>query len=295
MLLSVLIPVYRQHPEALLKALAEQIVETGIAAEILVLDDSADTTAFGWHDLYAAHSGIRIMCFEENLGRSAARNRLMQGAQGDFLLFLDGDMELPDAFLEKLLPFLKKEQLVCGGIVSLADGNNGLRARYSRKVEEKSAATRNKHPYRSFTAANFVMPVGLKNKLQFPEPHKGYGHEDTHFGLQLMAGKWPVLHIDCPALHTGLDTDQVFVAKSREAVKNLAQLYRLDPLFQKYASEIRLIRTWQVAQATGLLFFLTPFLSWMEGYLKSGKGSLNLFSLYKLALFEFYFRRKTSL
>jgi hypothetical protein len=112
---------------------------------------------------------------------------------------------------------------------------------------------------------------------------------------QLLEAKRKVLHIDCAALHTGFDADEVFVAKSREAVKNLVRLYHHDALFQKYEGEIRLIRSWQLAQSTGIVFFLTLFLAWMEGYLKAGKGSLKLFSLYKLTLFEFYFRRKTSL
>ncbi|MDP2189216.1 MAG: glycosyltransferase family 2 protein [Sphingobacteriaceae bacterium] len=295
MLLSVLIPVYRQHPEALLQALLTQIAHTALAAEVLVLDDSADAAAFTWHETYATHPEVRIFSFPENLGRSAARNRLLDEAQGDFLLFLDGDMQLPADFLDKLLPHLKDNQLVCGGIASKADANNGLRARYSRNVEEKSASLRNQHPYRSFTAANFAMPAAWKTEHRFPEPHEGYGHEDTHFGLQLQASGRKIQHIDCPALHTGFDSDAVFVDKSREAVKNLVRLYHRDPLFRQYSDEIRLIRSWRVAQATGLLFFLTPFLAWMEGYLKAGKGSLKLFSLYKLALFEFYFRRKTSL
>ena len=295
MLLSVLIPVYRQHPEALLKSIQAQIAGGSLAAEVLVLDDSADASAFGWHNSYADQPGLRILSFPENLGRSAARNRLMDEAKGDYLLFLDGDMQLPVDFLEKILPHLKPDQLVCGGIASNASDNNGLRARYSRKAEEKSAETRQQHPYRSFTAANFAMPAAWKTTHRFPEPHAGYGHEDTHFGLQLKSATRKIVHIDCPALHTGFDTDEVFVDKSREAVKNLVRLYHQDPLFQKYGDEIRLIRSWRMAQATGLLFFLTPFLAWMEGYLKAGKGSLKLFSVYKLALFEFYFRRKTSL
>lgn len=295
MLLSVLIPVYRQHPQALLAALQTQIAETGVAVEVLVLDDSAEAAAFGWHADYASSQLIRILSFTENLGRSAARNRLMDEAKGDFLLFLDGDMQFPEAFLSTMLPLLKADVLLCGGIASIADGNSSLRARYSRKVEEKSAILRNQHPYRSFSAANFCMPASWKTQHRFPVPHTGYGHEDTHFGLQLLEAKRKVLHIDCAALHTGFDADEVFVAKSREAVKNLVRLYHHDPLFQKYESEIRLIRSWQLAQSTGIVFFLTLFLAWMEGYLKAGKGSLKLFSLYKLTLFEFYFRRKTSL
>lgn len=295
MLLSVLIPVYQQQPHALLEALKAQITETGVAAEVLVLDDSAEAAAFSWHADYTGRHDLRILSFSENLGRSAARNRLMDEAKGDYLHFLDGDMQLPEAFLATLLPLLHEDVLLCGGIASVADGNSSLRARYSRKVEEKSAITRNQHPYRSFTAANFCMPAMWKTQHRFPEPHAGYGHEDTHFGLQLLEAKRKVVHIDCAALHTGFDADEVFVAKSREAVKNLVRLYYQDALFQRHAGEIRLIRSWQLAQTTGLVFFLTLFLAWMEGYLKAGKGSLKLFSVYKLALFEFYFRRKTSL
>ncbi|MFN3529114.1 MAG: glycosyltransferase family 2 protein [Bacteroidia bacterium] len=290
MLLSVLIPVYKKHPEALIGELLQQASSEGIELEIIIHDDSADEAASQWHEAYCQVPQLRIEKASENRGRSKSRNLLMDLARGKFLLFLDGDMEIGPNFLKTYQQQLHPERLLCGGIsTSHADG--GLRARYSARVEEKSASLRNKHPYRSFTAANFVIPQKFKTSVRFPEQHQGYGHEDTHFGLQLLDLKINIQHLDNPALHQGLDADPVFIAKSREAVHNLVKMYRNEPLFDKYSSEVKLIRAWLLLRPLGVLFFIYPFVKLFESRLQRPEASLRWLSLYKLALFERYFRQ----
>ncbi|OGX90647.1 hypothetical protein BEN49_06230 [Hymenobacter coccineus] len=64
--------------------------------------------------------------------------------------------------------------------------------------------------------------------LRFPldESLRGYGHEDTQLGWQLAAAAVPVHHLDNPVRHAGLETAAVFLEKSEQAVRNLAQLLR---------------------------------------------------------------------
>ncbi|RZK47173.1 MAG: hypothetical protein EOO59_18185 [Hymenobacter sp.] len=58
----------------------------------------------------------------------------------------------------------------------------------------------------------------------------GYGHEDTRLGLELARAGIGVRHLDNPVLHEGLEPATVFLTKSRQAVRNLAQVLRADGL-----------------------------------------------------------------
>jgi glycosyltransferase involved in cell wall biosynthesis len=289
MQLSVLIPVFKNFPAALLQALETEIKSHALAAEIVVYDDSADDRCFYWHQQFTEHPFIRIYKAPENLGRSATRNRLMELGRGAWFVFLDGDMLISPGFLVNYMQDAASGTVFCGGIKSSPD-STGLRACYSKVTEEKPAEQRNRRPHRSFSAANFLMPAALKANFQFPSVHTGYGHEDTHFGLQLLAAGVKVRHLNNAALHQGLDPDDVFVEKSKEAVKNLVKMYRSDALLARHANQIRLIRSWHMARNLGVMFLIFPFSAYFENRLKSGKCALRMFALLKLCWFERFYR-----
>jgi len=68
--------------------------------------------------------------------------------------------------------------------------------------------------------------------VQFNENLKGYGHEDTLFCVELKQNKIPILHIDNPIVHEGVEQNNTFVIKQLNAVSNLCYLinkgYKLD-------------------------------------------------------------------
>lgn len=289
MLLSVLIPVYHYEPAALLRQLAGEISSLSAAAvEVLVYDDSAESGAFNWHEsALQSYTWLHVFKDAVNLGRSGARNFLLEKAKGEFVWFLDGDVTLSPGTLPLYLNALKQESAVyCSGISVPENAPNNFRNRYSRHAEVKTADQRNRAPYRSFTAANFAMPRLFADKVKFPHNHRGYGHEDTHFGLQLLNLRLPVRHLDAPVWHAATDSDVLFVQKCKEATENLARLFVHDPLFERYRREIRLLWIWEISRNLGLVFFITPFLTLLEARLKSGESSLWLLNVYKLGCFE---------
>lgn len=97
---SVIIPAYNASKtlEACLTALQQQTV----AAEIIVVDDgSADHTS-----ALAQSYGVTVITFQQNQGRSAARNIGAKAATGDVLLFTDADCEpIPNWIAEMVKPF----------------------------------------------------------------------------------------------------------------------------------------------------------------------------------------------
>jgi len=87
-------------------AIASALAQTLPAAEIILVDDgSSDNTA-----QIAAEFGERVRyIYQSNRGLSAARNRGIQSASGEYVGFLDADDLWSPDFLKSLVPLLDRE------------------------------------------------------------------------------------------------------------------------------------------------------------------------------------------
>jgi GT2 family glycosyltransferase len=111
-LVSIIIPV-RNHLKLTLECIASiQSCTSNISYEIIVIDDlSNDKTA----DLLPIIGNLRYIRNEENLGYLLSCNKASQSARGEFLLFLNNDVQVTKGWLEELLGSFQKHQDV--GIV----------------------------------------------------------------------------------------------------------------------------------------------------------------------------------
>lgn len=97
--LSIIIPVYNTPIPVLRRCLTSVEAITDVSFEVLIVDDGSKEETAAFCDEYAeSHPFIR--CFhKKNGGVSSARNMGLEEAQGDYVLFVDGDDEvLADAF-----------------------------------------------------------------------------------------------------------------------------------------------------------------------------------------------------
>ncbi|MBQ6985582.1 MAG: glycosyltransferase family 2 protein, partial [Oscillibacter sp.] len=89
--ISVIVPVYQG--EALLPGCVESVRrQTFDDWELLLIDDGSTDNSRTLCEHYAAGDArIRVLAQPRNLGVSAARNRGLQEARGDYVAFLDAD------------------------------------------------------------------------------------------------------------------------------------------------------------------------------------------------------------
>lgn len=285
MILSVLIPTYNFDCSRLVRDLSRQLPEE---SEIVVGDDGS-TEPESLVGLRAIKDipQLRLWRAPRNLGRAMIRNRLVEMAQGEWLLFLDSDAQVcSDRFISTYLDNLETD-VVCGGTTSLKacpSPEVSLRFRYeSRYWKDSAAKVRSQKPYASFTTFNFMVRRKVFETIRFHEALKGYGHEDTLFGKELERNGMTVRHIDNPMVHAGLDRNEEFLRKTEEAMRSLRTM---DAIIED-GSRLSVLRSrlerWHL---TGLIrgfhWIASPFEEWQ---LRSSRPSLHVFALYKLGYY----------
>lgn len=127
-LISVIVPVYNVKPY-ISRCLDSLLKQTYAQFELLVINDgSTDGSALILEDYAKKDDRIRVI-HQENAGVSAARNRGIEAACGDYVTFVDSDDFVDPAYLEHLYqaalqsgsdivatnfsPLMKKDRVLC--------------------------------------------------------------------------------------------------------------------------------------------------------------------------------------
>ena len=235
--LSVLIPVFNRDVSQLVTSLLAQLPAWPGPVEIHLLDDGSAEGFRGPNRQLATWPGVIYHELPVNVGRAAIRNQLAAKAKYEWLLLLDNDSLLPDQqFLARYAQAqaVGPPALFIGGTTyettPPADPALRLRWRYGRAREMHPATLRQRDPGGQLSINNALLPKALLHKFPLDERLSGYGHEDTKFGLELSRASVPVRHLDNPVLHDGLEPAAIFLAKSQQAVHNLAQVLGTDGL-----------------------------------------------------------------
>ena len=285
--LSVLIPVYNRAIEELIHSLLAQVSDWPGPVEIRLLDDfSSDAYRHSNRPLNDL-PGLHYRELPRNVGRAKIRNQLATNAQHEWLLLLDNDSLLPDSkFLARYAAARHQAAVLIGGTcyeaTPPAEAALYLRWLYGQAREARPAAVRQAAPYGQLTINNALIRADIFRRFPLDERLTGYGHEDTKFGEELAAAQVPVLHLDNPVIHAGLEPATIFLQKSEQAVHNLARVYREDGLgtdSRLLQMALRLRRLGLAPAARGALRAVAPAL---RRQLLSAAPSLRHFDLLKL-------------
>ncbi len=286
-MLSVLIPVYNHDVRLLAEELAQQCAASGVPWEILCIDDGSSPESRTLNRELRGRPGIRYEELPHNAGRAAIRNLLAGSAQYPYLLFMDCDSAVVRAdYIAQYAARLDPEMVLYGGRVyapiAPEDKRYLLHWKFGTIREQVPAEDRAKRPWHAFMTNNFVVPKAIFDSIRFEERIRGYGHEDTLFGMELQRRGVPVLHLDNPLEHIGLETAEVFLHKNDEAMRNLAWLWQEAAI----PVQTRLLDLARHLETTGLDALIRPALDaampLLRNVLLSSRPALWALDMYKL-------------
>lgn len=293
-MISVCIPIHNYD----VLPLAESIVLQDNDVELVCIDDGSS------QEYIERNRPIekigKYIVLGENVGRAQVRNLFLEHTQGDWLLFLDNDSEVPADFLktyhsvtQSLSHTVAQPQVIVGGRIYDDRGNDDLhrlRYHYGTHVESQPAAVRSRHPYRSFMTNNFLVRRSVLEQIPFDPRLSHYGHEDTLFGYRLEQRQIPILHIDNPVINGYVETNEEFLHKTVEGVGSLVQIYGFMKDDDSFCRSVRLLRAYRKVQK----WHLRPLVTFLfrksqkkseKKFLSGNCLSLRKFNFYKLGTF----------
>lgn len=255
--LSVLTPFHCYDPAPLLDRMA--CAPEGV--EFVLLDDgsgSAELLAAVVAAASALSAPVRIIVWSANRGRAEGRNRLVAEALGEYVLLLDADM-IPDSddFLTRWLDVIARQRprVAFGGLSlrhAASTRETALHHNLFAASDCHDAKTRARTPAQSTASANLLVRRDFLIANPFDSNFVGWGFEDVDWALRA-AQRAPILHVDNPATHVGLDTIATLMRKAREAGPNFAQLARKHPAQVSRFAAHKVARVLQLAPARNAL------------------------------------------
>lgn len=284
-MLSILIPTYNYDCYDLVLELHRQATELNIEFEIIVADDCSKTELPRLH-LINQLSNCQLIKPQHNLGRAKIRNFLADKSQYNHLLFLDSDsFPAHNNFLKNYIDFIPQNLTILGGRIynDAQDEHHTLLTKYGIIKE------RNNNPVHisnaPFTSPNFLIHKIIFNKIRFNENIKGYGHEDTIFGIELSRLNIPYYRFDNPIIHLQIEDNQTFIHKTNESIQNLYNIYKTQqyPEIQTLSPVLNLYTKIKKFHLTTI--FTKIYQNYSNSLLKycdNKNPNLKLFSLYKL-------------
>ncbi|CAM3862358.1 glycosyltransferase [Flavobacterium sinopsychrotolerans] len=286
-MLSILIPVYNYNVYPLVLELQKQCIDCGIAFEILCQDDASQSSLNAFNENINALSNCSFLSLKKNLAHRENRNSLAEQAKFDHLLFIDGDsIVIHDNFIKTHIDNLHDFDVVYGGRLhpeKCPSDNQKLRWKYGRFIEDKSAENRKKKPYQSLLFNNTLIKKDCFNKVKFDKDRKKYGHDDTQLSYQLSLLKSKINHIENPVEHGDIDTNLIYLKKTKEALENLISLYEEAKIDIEF---VRLIQLYHFLKRTKLSLPISKLFPLFENLLlKNLKGknpSLFIFNVFRV-------------
>lgn len=236
---SVVIPFYN-NPSELIRALGSAINQTHKNTEILLVDDGSKTSAVEIKEFIKNKDNIKLIRLAKNSGVSAARNRGIAEASGEFIALLDSDDEFASDKIKTQLAYM---------IASKAPMSH---TSYNRNMDGEITVIHSgtdrghcgrKLMYSCPIATPTVMFDAQWLKASGPKFNESIGiGEDTTFWLQVAKNNY-IIGIDEPLtiVHAHKGSHAYDVNKQIIGFKNIIRFLLNDDYYSKYDKEISLL------------------------------------------------------
>lgn len=225
--LSVIVPVYNdaENLRAALDRLAQQTLPRD-AYEVIVVDDGSTDATPSVTALAAERAWVRVVRFDVNRGRAAARNAGIWAARAPLIVFIDSDVLVGSDFLARHLDMharAPRPVVGRGPVVAIP----------TPVVPARPPMTRISTAY--LDTANASVPrQALIDAGLFDEGFRAYGWEDFDLGVRLRARRIPrvlspaalVFHVVPPPTPDSFDR---YLRKEEERAHTALYLLRKHP------------------------------------------------------------------
>ena len=122
-MLSIIIPVY--NTEEYLRPCLDSILSQSFADyEVLLIDDGSSDESGRICDEYAQKDSRILVFHKENGGVSSARNRGIDNARGEYIVFVDSDDLVTDGYLKHLME--SDADMVVTGLCKFGERNETI-------------------------------------------------------------------------------------------------------------------------------------------------------------------------
>ena len=174
-----------------LNSLTKLKVPPGCEADILVIDNNSRDNTKDVVNSFSQHSPIDILYFHESQqGLSAARNRAIKEASGEYIGFLDDECVVPSDWLQILAADIEEfAPSIIGGpyVGALLPGTNPPKWFKTEYGNAYFLADRLKRGYQKdfrASAGNMLLHRSVCEKQQF-DPNFGVNGEELKFGEEI--------------------------------------------------------------------------------------------------------------
>lgn len=242
--MSIVTPVYKNDPSLLLQSLLNEANKTSnnLRTEIIIIDDGSDSSELVKlinKFVLEFNIPVKFISLIKNMGRSFARNKLMEEAKGNYILFLDSDM-LPDNdnFIKKWVDLIdeKSPEIAFGGFTILQasdDKKYDLAKELASKSDCINAKERTKRGALAVATSNLLVRKDIMQTIPFDCGFSGWGWEDVDWALRANSSGFNVIHYENSATHMGLDEANDLLKKLKNAGPNFKLILERHPEMEK--------------------------------------------------------------
>jgi glycosyltransferase involved in cell wall biosynthesis len=187
MLFSLVIPTYNNLPE-LKNCLAALHRVAGADFEVLVAVDGSTDGTVAWLQATTFPYPLQVLQHADgqNHGRSATRNLALAHLTGEYVLFMDSDMEASSDLLTQHLAVLSAGDTISIGTVSYRNTARNLWVRYTSQRGVAKYPHGAEVPFQYFITPNTALPARYVIACQgFDEAIDRYGGEDMELGYRI--------------------------------------------------------------------------------------------------------------
>jgi hypothetical protein len=285
-MISVLIPVFNYKVQPLVDCLILQLTTENIHWEISLSDDCSRFEYKKENSNYIRSLlDLPVYYFEQsvNIGNGSNRNFLISKANYDWILFLDVDvLPVHSNFIAIYIKYFTEYNYIIAGDILYDESNKMpklLRWVYGIKKEQQSLKERSENTNLHARGANFAIKKNVAQSFPFPILHEKYGFIDTRFFLQFSMDK--IKMIENPVFHLGIESNDIFLNKTKMAVANALYLFKKRDGFANQISIVAFYkRIYLLKWFLGIGYCLTN--KFIEKNILSDKPSIHFFELYKL-------------